>query len=116
MHFLVHVPCDVKDLMAVAKVSGLLHLFTAKPGDNGPPKPEDVAPNFAGPDGGKLGTMLAWLGGGNGLMHCDHTQQDWVPSFAKDSDGKPYYWVGFWKDKPPTESEQTMTQLSLMIS
>ena len=117
MHFLVHVPCDVKDLMAVAKVSGLLHLFTAKPGDNGPPKPEDVAPNFAGPDGGKLGTMLAWLSPGNSLMHCDMDQQIWTPSVAKDENGKPYYWVGFWKDKMPTESDlrRTYTQSGPLV-
>ena len=105
MHFLVHVPCDVKDLMAVAKASGLVHLFTAKPGDDGPPTPEDVAPNFVGPDGGKLGTMLAWRSPGNSLLHYDPDNQTWTPSVASDEHGKPYYWVGFWKGKLPTASE-----------
>ena len=38
-------------------------------------------------------------------MHYAPEQQDWTPSVAKDENGKPRYWVGFWKEKPPTESE-----------
>ena len=38
-------------------------------------------------------------------IHYAPAEQDWVASVCKDEHGKPRYWVGFWKEKPPTESE-----------
>jgi len=95
VHFLVHVPCDVKSLEQTAKVAGLTHLFGG----------HDVLPNHAGPGGEQFGVMLGWLSPGNPLMHYSPEQQDWTPSVVKDENGKPRYWVGIWKEKPPTESE-----------
>lgn len=102
MHFLVYVPCETKNLEKVAKVAGLTHLFGG----------HDVLANHPGPGGDQLGVMIGWLSPGNPLMHYAPDLQEWVPSVAKDEAGKPLYWVGFWKDKPPRENElrRTYTQ------
>lgn len=95
MHYLLFIPdCKPSDIEATAKIAGLASIIGEA----------DVAPGHTGPDG-QTGVMCGWLSENARLMHYADDQQTWVPSFAKDEHGKPLYWVGFWNDKPPTESE-----------
>lgn len=95
MHFLIFIP-DAKpsELDAIAKTSGLSDLLGG----------HDALPNAVGPES-QTGLMLGWLSPANPRMHYEPSQQDWQPSVAKTDTGRPRYWVGIWKDHPPTESE-----------
>ena len=94
MHFLVFIPdCTPAELEQRAKAAGLADLLTG----------HDVLPHIAGPQE-LTGIMLAWTSPTSPRHDYSPTEQEWVPSILK-SDGKPVYWVGFWKDKPPTEGE-----------
>jgi hypothetical protein len=58
-----------------------------------------------GPDGGH-GVLMNWTRPGNTQVVYRPAEQTWVPSYQKDADdGRPMYWVGFWNDSPPAESE-----------
>ena len=94
MHFLVFIPdCTPAELEQRAKAAGLADLLTG----------HDVLPHIAGPQDA-TGIMLAWTSPTSPRHDYSPTEQEWVPSILK-IDGKPVYWVGFWKEKPPTEGE-----------
>lgn len=94
MHFLVFIPdCKPVDLEQAAKTAGLTPILGG----------HDVIPRQEGPvDGG--GLFVGHLGPG-GVLEYQPSNQTWVPSIAKDDNGKPRYYVGFWNDKPPVENE-----------
>lgn len=95
MHFLVFVPnCKPADLEATAKVAGLTPILDG----------HDAAPCENGPSE-TSGLMIGCRTPQSPYFHYAPAEQDWVPSVCKDEHGKPRYWVGFWKEKPPTESE-----------
>lgn len=95
MHFLVFVPDTApSDIESIAKVSGL----TAVLGGH------DNKSNSDGPND-QTGTMLFWPSPHSPLGHFNGDEQTWIPSIAKNTEGKPYYWVGTWNDKPPVENE-----------
>lgn len=94
MHFLVFIPdCQPSDLEQRAKSAGLADLLTG----------HDTLPSIVGPDN-DMGIMLAWTSPTSPRHDYSPNEQEWIPSVQK-KDGKPLYWVGFWKEKPPTESE-----------
>lgn len=94
MHFLVFIPnCQPADLEQRAKAAGLADLLTG----------HDTLPNIVGPQS-EMGIMLAWTSPTSPRHDYSPAEQEWVPSVQK-QDGKPVYWVGFWIEKPPTESE-----------
>lgn len=95
MHFLVFIPdCKPADLEQTAKVAGLTPILGG----------HDVLPAVQGP-GEKTGLMIGHLSPTNPLLNYQPHKQDWIPSVVKDENGQPRYWVGIWKDSPPTESE-----------
>lgn len=95
MHFLVFIPdCNPADLEQAAKVAGLTPILGG----------HDVLPMVPGPND-STGLMIGHLSPANPRMTYIPVEQEWVPSVAKDENGKPRYWVGTWKTSPPTESE-----------
>lgn len=96
MHYLLFIPgATPQTLESIAKVAGLSDLI-----DGG----QDVQRTENSP-ANQPGLMLGWLSPTNPHIHFDASRQQWVPSIAKDDAGHPRYWVGFWKDNPPTQSE-----------
>lgn len=96
MHYLVFIPdARPQDLESVAKIAGLTDLCDGT---------HDTKPDAVGPN--KLsGLMLGWLGPGNPFIHYEQAKQTWLPSIVKDEAGNSRYWIGIWKESPPTESE-----------
>jgi len=95
-HYLVFIPdCQGANLEAVAKVSGLSVILADC---------QDRVPNAAGPNN-QTGMILAHPTREAPLMHYAEQEQTWIPSIAKNENGRPLYFVGIWNDKPPTESE-----------
>ena len=94
MHFLVYIPnCQPVELEPRAKAAGVYDLLGG----------HDVMPNVSGP-GDSVGIMLGWLSPTNPRLDYSPAEQEWVPSVLK-QDGKPVYWVGFWKKESPRENE-----------
>lgn len=54
---------------------------------------------------GKAGLHVGWTSPTSPFVNCRPSEQEWVPSLVKNEDGTPIYWVGFWRDKPPSQSE-----------
>lgn len=95
MHFLVFVPkCSRHDLEKVANVSGLNPVIGG----------HDVMDGQKGPRG-LMGCMIFHPTPESPWAHCDENKQEWLPSIARDDNGDPKYYVGFWKDKPPQENQ-----------
>lgn len=94
MHFLIFLPGATQSTIeATCKRADLSDMLVG----------HDVMAQVAGPDN-QYGCMIGWVTPQAPTMHYDKNQQDWVPSIQK-IDGQPLYWIGFWKEKPPTESE-----------
>lgn len=64
----------------------------------------DVLRCDEGPDD-KSGALIGWLSPENTQLVFRPDRQVWLPSFAKSEGGQSFYYVGIWKDHPPTESE-----------
>lgn len=96
MHYLLFIP-DTRhqDLEAAARRAGITDCID--PGF-------DHLPSVTGPQN-LTGLMIARLGPGASQMNYDAGRQEWLPSIAKSDTGNPLYWVGIWKDSPPTEAE-----------
>lgn len=94
VHFLIHIPdCSPADLQLRAKGAGLADLLGG----------HDALHYQTGP-AGTSGLNIGWLSPGNGRLEYSPDEQDWVPSILQ-VNGKPAYWVGFWKSSAPTEGE-----------
>lgn len=95
MHFLVFVPkCSRSELESVAKVAGLTPILGG----------HDCVDGQKGPRG-LIGCMVYHPTPESPWAHCDEAKQTWVSSIAKDENGNPRYYVGFWNDKPPQENQ-----------
>ena len=95
MHFLIFLPdATPADIEPRTKVAGIMHLLGG----------HDVLPNHPGPQQ-QTGLMIGWASPTTPRINYEATQQEWVPSVVKDEAGKTRYWVGFWKEKPPTSGE-----------
>jgi hypothetical protein len=57
-----------------------------------------------GPDG-RSGTLYAWLKTGTSQKHFDPQRQTWFPAAQNGELPQGRYWVGVWKDAPPTEMD-----------
>lgn len=94
MHFLTFIPdCQPAQIEARAQAAGLLIVLGG----------HNAIVCQSGPDG-HSGIMIAHMNVPGSRHDYSATEQDWSPSILK-IDGKPAYWVGIWKDKPPRESE-----------
>lgn len=96
MHYLLFIP-NVKpsELESACRIAGLSAIV-----DQG----YDVLP-IQDSAAGVSGLNIGWLSPSNPFVHYDRSKQTWLPSITKDEHGKPRYWVGIWKDSPPTQSE-----------
>lgn len=65
----------------------------------------DGIPLAEGPDGGP-GRLYAWRNHTtNRRLHYNAAEQEWVPAVPVGDSPAKRYWVGFWNDSPPTESD-----------
>jgi len=95
VHYLVFVPkCSRAELEKTAQVAGLNPVLGG----------HDVMDGQKGPRG-LIGCMVYHPTPESPWAHCDESKQTWVPSIAKDENGDPRYYVGFWNDKPPQENQ-----------
>ncbi len=95
MHYLLFVPrCARKDLEAAAKVGGFSSALDSYDVIEGQKGPHQI-----------IGCMVFYPHPDHPWGHCDEAKQTWVPSIAKDENGQPRYYVGFWNDKPPQENQ-----------
>lgn len=95
MHYLLFVPQVArKDLESASKVGGFA---TALDGN-------DVIEGQKGPRG-MMGCMVFYPHPDHPWGHYDEAKQTWVPSIAKNENGDPRYWVGFWNEKPVQENQ-----------
>ncbi len=64
----------------------------------------DTLPIAKGPDG-KPGTLFAWLDHEQTRICYEPDKQTWIPSLIEGDRKAGAYWVGIWKDSPPTEKD-----------
>lgn len=94
MHFLIFLPNATQaTIEATCKQADLSDMLVG----------HDVLAQVSGPEN-QTGCMLGWVTPQAPLMHYAPAEQEWVPSIQK-IDGRPLYWIGIWKEKPPTESD-----------
>jgi hypothetical protein len=94
VHFLTFIPdCHPAEIEARAQAAGLLDLLGG----------HNAIPCMDGP-AGSAGITIAHMGVPGSRHDYSPAEQEWVPSILK-IDGKPAYWVGFWKKEQPLEGE-----------
>lgn len=98
VHFQLFIP-DAKshiEFPTVCRQRGIEDLFSG-------PGAHDMMPIADGPQG-KHGLLAAWLKLGD-RHEYKPAAQTWLPSWLKDADGHPVYFVGIWNEAPPKENE-----------
>ena len=94
MHFLTFIPdCQPGQIESRAQSAGMLDLLGG----------HNAIVCQSGPSD-QPGVMIAHMNAPGSRHDYSPGEQKWVPSILK-IDGKPAYWVGFWKEKPLLENE-----------